>query len=234
MSVLTFATRHAAARLLPSQYYRQHADADGICHSRGIQGVVIPVCLTFDDGPHPEHTPRVLDQLAELNAKATFFMIGDQVRRHPAIVRQVLAAGHSVGSHTQTHCRASQMSAARYVHDAVLGRQQLEQTAGVACPCFRPPFGELTPLSLLGLLRLGMRIVRWSHDPKDFDCSDCESVREWFCSHQPSPGAILLLHDDREITSRYLSDFLRPWSDMVKYCNVIPANDGDFKSGEQQ
>ena len=61
------------------------------------------VCLTFDDGPHPEHTPRLLDRLAELNVPATFFLIGQEAEKYPDIVRRLVAEGHAIGNHTYSH-----------------------------------------------------------------------------------------------------------------------------------
>lgn len=94
--------------------------------------------LTFDDGPVPEATPRVLEILARYDVKATFFMVGDNARRYPALYEAVKAAGHAVGNHTMHHMRGRKTSFRRYIRD-VLEANDLLQT-----PMFRPPHGLLS------------------------------------------------------------------------------------------
>ena len=95
------------------------------------------VYLTFDDGPIPEVTPRVLDILRKYHVKATFFMVADNVRKHPEVYRQVVAEGHSVGNHTFHHVKGMRLSTAAYLREvdkaaALLGNTRL----------FRPPYGR--------------------------------------------------------------------------------------------
>lgn len=94
--------------------------------------------LTFDDGPVPEATPRVLEILARYDVKATFFMVGDNARRYPVLYEAVKAAGHAVGNHTMHHMRGRKTSFRRYIRD-VLEANELLQT-----PMFRPPHGLLS------------------------------------------------------------------------------------------
>lgn len=93
------------------------------------------VYLTFDDGPIPEQTPWVLDILDRYGIKATFFMVGDNVRRNPGLLEEVRRRGHSVGNHTMHHLQGMKVSAARYLRDVA------EADAYIDSPLFRPPHG---------------------------------------------------------------------------------------------
>lgn len=93
------------------------------------------VYLTFDDGPIPEETPWVLDVLDRYGIKATFFMVGDNVRRHPELLEQVRARGHSYGNHTMHHIQGMKVRAVRYLRDVA------EAAALIDSPLFRPPHG---------------------------------------------------------------------------------------------
>jgi peptidoglycan/xylan/chitin deacetylase (PgdA/CDA1 family) len=218
MSVLSFATRQAASRFLPSRWYLQRAAPAESRTMPETASRAVSVCLTFDDGPHPSHTPAVLDQLAALSARATFFLIGGNAVQYPTLVRRILADGHSIGSHTHCHSRATRMPAAEYIADAVRAQHAIEDITGVACPLFRPPYGELTPMTLLRILQQQLHIVHWTHEPRDSETSRAGPLVEWFQQHPPFPGAVVLLHDDRPVTARHLGELIHSWVDGVQFC----------------
>lgn len=120
------------------------------------------VYLTFDDGPIPEVTPWVLDMLALYGAKATFFCVGENIKRHPSILSDVLSRGHSVGNHTYNHLNGWQTSTEEYI--ANIERCQ----ALVPSKLFRPPYGKTTLKQRLWLLK-GYRVVMWDVLSGDFD-----------------------------------------------------------------
>lgn len=95
------------------------------------------VFLTFDDGPIPEVTPWVLDTLDRYSIKATFFMVGDNVRRHPELLEEVRRRGHAVGNHTMHHLQGMKVTAYRYMHDISEANDLIDS------PLFRPPHGLL-------------------------------------------------------------------------------------------
>ncbi len=95
------------------------------------------VFLTFDDGPIPEVTPWVLDTLDRYGIKATFFMVGDNVRRHPELLEEVRRRGHAVGNHTMHHLQGMKVTAYRYMHDISEANDLIDS------PLFRPPHGLL-------------------------------------------------------------------------------------------
>ncbi len=204
MSILTRLTRETARRILPSTRYLERM---GSIESNGST----PVFLTFDDGPHPECTPQLLDQLAGVNAKATFFVLGSSARKHPELIRRTLSEGHSIGTHTWSHLSAAKVPVAKWINDVLRARHEIEAITGQECPLFRPPYGELTPLSLIALLRAGTRIVQWSQDTKDYTTSTHDEFCRWFINNQPSAGAVVLMHDNQKITCAAIQEGLKHW-----------------------
>ncbi len=126
------------------------------------------VCLTFDDGPHPEYTPRLLQILSELGVPATFFLVGQEAERFPGIVRQIAAAGHVVGNHTFEHRDATSISSESFLAEVDRAKTLLRELSGQEVDLFRPPHGRLTIFTLLGLWRAGQRVVLWNVDSRDY------------------------------------------------------------------
>ena len=103
------------------------------------------VLLTFDDGPHPVHTPAVLTKLHEYDLKAVFFLVGNRVERAPHVVKQIVEAGHTIGNHTFSHTRWPMLAGQRIWQDIAKCQRVVTDAAGVRPAVFRPPFGRLTP-----------------------------------------------------------------------------------------
>jgi peptidoglycan/xylan/chitin deacetylase (PgdA/CDA1 family) len=154
------------------------------------------VCLTFDDGPHPEHTPRVLEALKQLGVRATFFVIGRHAERYPDLVRRLSAEGHDVGNHSFSHTEPSQTSARQLFDDVSRSRELLTSLLGRAPRLVRPPKGKLTVAKLWGLWRSRQTVVLWNVDPKDYACRSADEVAAWFTSHPLTGGDLVLLHDN--------------------------------------
>ena len=153
------------------------------------------VHLTFDDGPHPDATPRILDLLAEHQATASFFVVGHNVDAHPEIVERALAEGHVVGSHGYRHSHAWRTLPWDTAADLAQGRDALAgvQSPGLAAQWFRPPFGKLN----YGSLRfLSSRTAWWTVDPADYECVTGDQVLAGV-EGRLAPGAVVLLHDGR-------------------------------------
>jgi peptidoglycan/xylan/chitin deacetylase (PgdA/CDA1 family) len=160
---------------------------------RGIDGPAIS--LTFDDGPHPEFTPRVLDRLQMFGWKGTFFVIGERARKNPDLVRRIIAEGHELGNHTFTHGEPAQTSAASFREEIEATRRLLEQIAGKPVWLTRPPKGELTWPKLRGLWQDRQTVALWNVDPKDYRPDCATEVRTWAAAYAPRHGDIVLLHD---------------------------------------
>ena len=135
------------------------------------------VCLTFDDGPIPEVTPWVLDVLARHGVKATFFMVGDNIRKHPDVFRQVVEQGHRIGNHTFHHLRGFEHSSNHYLDDVRRAHDFMleachdlppEQVEAALHPIlFRPPHGHMTWGQYM-VLRHHCRIVMWDLVTRDY------------------------------------------------------------------
>lgn len=124
--------------------------------------------LTFDDGPNPVWTPRLLEILAKHNVRTTFFLVGNYAQREPALVRSIVAAGHLIGNHSWSHPDLALTSASRIVEELTRTSQTLEQIAGAPVRYFRPPFGARRPAVLRIARRLGMIPVLWNAMTSDW------------------------------------------------------------------
>jgi peptidoglycan-N-acetylglucosamine deacetylase len=153
------------------------------------------VSLTFDDGPHPVHTPALLDRLGKQGIRATFFVLGRNAEKHPEIVRRMAAEGHDVGHHSFTHGEPTATSARALVGESRRTARMLGDLLGRPPRLFRPPHGKITAGKALGLWATGQTIVLWNQDPKDFACGSAEVLRAWFAARPLSGGDVVLLHD---------------------------------------
>ncbi len=180
-------------KLFPNYHWRVDQDTDQPT-----------LYLTFDDGPIPQLTPWVLEELAKYDAKATFFCVGNNVRRYPAVHQQTLDAGHTVGNHTMHHLDGWKTDNVPYFHDARHCAVQLKTSL------FRPPYGRLKP-SQAQFLQRHYNVVMWDVLSGDFDPEltpeDCyDNVVD-----NARPGSIVVMHDSlkaeenvREILPRIL------------------------------
>jgi peptidoglycan/xylan/chitin deacetylase (PgdA/CDA1 family) len=166
------------------------------------------LALTFDDGPHPEWTPRILDVLAQHAVRASFFVVGARAAMHPALVQRIAAEGHAVGHHSWSHSEPSETPARQLLAENRRTRQLLEDLLQRPAPLFRPPHGKLTPMKLLGAWAQHDVVVLWNCDPKDYTMSDPSGLRTWATSHTLAAGSIVLLHDTSAATAAALPDLL--------------------------
>jgi peptidoglycan/xylan/chitin deacetylase (PgdA/CDA1 family) len=126
------------------------------------------VALTFDDGPHPEGTPAILDILARAHARATFFLIGEQVERRPELAARIASAGHLVALHGYRHRLQLRMRAAAVEADLMRGAQAIENATGTAAHWHRPPYGIYSPAGLEAARAAGLQPLLWSRWGKDW------------------------------------------------------------------
>jgi peptidoglycan/xylan/chitin deacetylase (PgdA/CDA1 family) len=147
------------------------------------------VYLTFDDGPIPDVTPWVLDQLKDAGVKATFFCVGDNVEKHPEIYQRLLLEGHAVGNHTMKHEKGTQVSLERYLNS-------VEDTSRIMeSKLFRPPYGRIT-WKQSRALRREYKIVMWSWLSYDFDPKVSVSKIIEKARNEIRSGDILVFHDN--------------------------------------
>lgn len=152
------------------------------------------IYFTFDDGPSPEATPFVLEQLDKVGAKATFFCIGEQVEKYPGIYEQVLAAGHRVGNHTYRHLDGWKTSNDQYYRD-------VEQASNlIDSRIFRPPFGKITKFQINAIAgeRLQMKTIMWHVISADFDTTISPDQCYLNVVRNAGKGSIVVFHDSEK------------------------------------
>jgi peptidoglycan/xylan/chitin deacetylase (PgdA/CDA1 family)/glycosyltransferase involved in cell wall biosynthesis len=164
------------------------------------------ICLTFDDGPHPEQTPRLLEILRDLNIKATFFIVGREALRHPQIVQRIADEGHTLGNHTWSHPDLRQLSPADFAEEVRRTGDLLAEFAGAPIRLFRPPLGKVTARQMLALWSLQQTIALWNVDPKDYACLLASELRQKVCNRTFRGGEIVLLHDIHRFAADVLPD----------------------------
>lgn len=168
--------------------------------------------LTFDDGPHPQHTPTLLDLLAAHRARATFFLIGQQAERHPELVERIVRAGHLLGNHSWSHPQFDRL-------DLAAQREEIERTDrlltgfdGRARHDFRPPRGVMPRPMVFDCIRRGRRIAYWSYDSLDYSQRPAPELIASAQRAPPRPGDILLMHDDGGLSLELLRTMLPAWA----------------------
>lgn len=155
------------------------------------------VALTFDDGPDPVRTPALLDVLAEANAPATFFLLGDAVEMHPDVVTRMAAEGHELGNHTYCH-RYLPLARSRSV-ERELARTDaaITQATGQVPMVARPPWGGRSPWTVRAFARLAKRLVLWDVNSYDWKGKPADEVVARVLE-RTRPGSIILMHEARE------------------------------------
>jgi peptidoglycan/xylan/chitin deacetylase (PgdA/CDA1 family) len=167
------------------------------------------VLLTFDDGPHPEFTSKVLDLLRDYEVKAAFFLVGDRVKKCPDVVRKIEANGHIIGNHSYAHSISNTFSSSDAVKSDLLAcSKAIEKITGEKPEWYRPPFGVTNPSIASAIKRTGMKVMGWSLRSYDTLYKDSNKLSE-FIIHRSKPGDIILLHDDRKQTLEALPLILR-------------------------
>jgi peptidoglycan/xylan/chitin deacetylase (PgdA/CDA1 family) len=168
------------------------------------------VALTFDDGPWPGQTEAVLEILDAKEVKATFFLLGVQVRKHPELARAVAAGGHLIGNHTYGHSMLRYSTKQQVREEIVACRDAIRAAVGITPTWFRPPGGLLSPSVHAVCAEKGMQVVGWTVDPQDWSGKSARQLVEEVVS-ATEPGAVVLLHDgggDRRATIDALSEII--------------------------
>ena len=153
------------------------------------------IYLTFDDGPTPEITEWTLQQLKKHNAKATFFCIGDNIRKYPEIFKKVIEEGHSIGNHTFNHLNGWKTSKKEYLENAKKCQSAISNQQSAISVLFRAPYGKIKPSQFRELRKLGYKIIMWDIISYDFDAKiSKEKCLENVLKNVKS-GSIIVFHD---------------------------------------
>ncbi|MCZ7664727.1 MAG: polysaccharide deacetylase family protein [Thermoleophilia bacterium] len=153
------------------------------------------VALTFDDGPHPEGTPAVLDLLEGAGVEATFFLVGEQVERRPDLARSIAQRGHAVGLHAYRHGALPRFGPWRLEKDTRRAAKVIRSATGVAPRLARPPYGVFTVGDLIMARRHGLRLVYWTRWGRDWEADASGGSIADLASRDLCGGEIILLHD---------------------------------------
>lgn len=165
------------------------------------------VALTFDDGPHPVFTPKILDELRKRKIHATFFVLGERVKRYPWIVQQIIAEGHEIGNHTYDHRLLTSLSPEEATKEIDLANNEIKAITGYETSLFRPPYGELRADTKMYLREKNYKVILWSVDPMDWKIRNSDKILSYVVQHTQR-GSIILCHDIHKTTLDALPQML--------------------------
>ena len=176
----------------------------------GVFRVGTDVYLTFDDGPIPEVTPRVLAILDKYQVKATFFMVGENIDKHPEVFQQVVQAGHSIGNHTYNHLKGWRTSHEEYMANVAkwekaVMRHMLNGHLAPVLNRFRPPYGKAWFWQRYALHKRGYRLIYWDILTRDYDASVTPEEMLANIQRNTRPGSIINFHDSLKSNERMLT-----------------------------
>lgn len=186
-------------------------EAEGLYWNDGFKN---RAALTFDDGPHPQNTPRILDILNKHGAKATFFITGENALRHPALLKRIVAEGHTLGAHSWNHSDQTKLTQAQIEADMLKTEAAIEKALGRPYDVqqFRPPYGAVDAKVKNAARKLDNQIVLWTVDSNDWrhrndDAAILRNIFEGAHSVH-ARGGTLLFHDIHPQTVRVLDTVL--------------------------
>ena len=151
--------------------------------------------ITFDDGPHAQGTPAVLEALAGHDARASFFLVGEQVLRNPTLAGEVAARGHAIGLHCHRHRNLLRLAPRQVREDHARAVAAIEDATGVTPTLYRPPYGILNAEALRCARRAGRRTLLWTHWGRDWERRATPESVAARVTDGAGAGAVLLLHD---------------------------------------
>jgi peptidoglycan/xylan/chitin deacetylase (PgdA/CDA1 family) len=179
------------------------------------------VLLSFDDGPHPVLTPKILETLKVHNVKAVFFVVGLKAEKYPEIIHQIVAEGHLVGNHTYTHHPLFAMYSMEKVHiEITKNAELLKNLTGSELQLFRPPIGYTNPKIARVVKKLGVKVIGWNVRSYDTIIQNPLKLKNRVLK-LTKPGSIILFHDTLPQTEQMLDAYIID----AKQNGIIFAND---------
>lgn len=182
------------------------------------------IYLTFDDGPHPQHTPALLDLLRAHDARASFFLIGREAEHHPQLVERIVAEGHQLGNHSYNHPVFNALSHAEQWAEIVRTERVLASFDGRTRHRFRPPRGVFSPALALRFAWSRRNLAYWSYDSLDYQGRMPDELAAQLRERPPVAGEVLLMHDDSDCSRRMLETLLPEWRNQGFSFPVLPAH----------
>lgn len=178
------------------------------------------IAITFDDGPNPAYTEKVLNILQRYNVRATFFLLGCEVEKYPDIARYLVSLGHSIGNHTYSHMYKQRTVKSKLMSEIQETQVIIEQTTGIIPKMFRPPHGRIDINRLRYCKKNGLSTVLWSIDSMDYKKSGTELILRNVNRHTIEFGDIVLFHDDNEYTLEALPIILDNLIERYRFVTV--------------
>lgn len=178
--------------------------------------------LSFDDGPHPQHTPRLLDFLGANDLRASFFVVGSRAEMAPDLVRRIVAEGHALGNHSYTHPQFEQLDLAAQIAQIEQCDQVLEEFDGCKQRRFRPPRGVISLPLLVDCLRHRRCITYWARDSLDYEQRPAQELALELDNPPPRAGEIVLMHDDDHRALDILQVLLPRWRERGYRFEALP------------
>jgi peptidoglycan/xylan/chitin deacetylase (PgdA/CDA1 family) len=166
--------------------------------------------LSFDDGPHPTITPKVLAILKQYNAKATFFFVGNNVEKYPNVFKAIQAEGHSVGNHSYQHLNGWRSNNQIYIDDVKKADRLIHSNL------FRPPYGRLKFSQASALVEMGYALIMWTVLSADYDRNMTKERCAKRVVNNIAPGAVVLFHDSEKAEERMLYALEQLLNDATK------------------
>jgi peptidoglycan-N-acetylglucosamine deacetylase len=167
--------------------------------------------LTFDDGPHPEVTPKLLDLLDKHNAKASFFLIGLHAQQYPELVKEIAKRGHCVANHSYKHLSLPKLTRAAQLAEINQSTDIIESILHKPCVLFRAPRGLWSFRVLFSLWRMNITAVHWSRDSLDYQKAAPDEIVKNLTVNPVVAGDIVLFHDDNDVCLDALNNLIPIW-----------------------
>lgn len=167
--------------------------------------------LTFDDGPHPEVTPKLLKLLDLHNVKASFFLIGLNAKQYPDLVTEIASRGHTVANHSYQHLSLPKLSHQEQLAEICQSSKIIESILQRPCQFFRAPRGQWSFRVLLSLRKMQMKAVHWSRDSLDYQKASPAVIVKNLIDNPLAGGDIVLFHDDNDCCIAALSELIPIW-----------------------
>lgn len=166
------------------------------------------IALTFDDGPHPVYTQRLLDTLQAEGVPATFFVVGKMAVRHPYLIQNIARLGHEVANHTFSHPRLPQKTAEEVVNELAQTRSVIQQLTGQDTLLYRPPGGDYSRRTVKAASQAGYHMILWTVLTKDVNGASIPMMKARI-EKQAADGGIILMHSGIPNTIEMLPDVIR-------------------------
>lgn len=194
------------------------------------------VALTFDDGPHPKNTIRILNTLSKYGAKATFFMLGENVEKNKEIPKKIIEQGSEIGTHTWDHKNLNKLDEEQIVEQITMSSKIIEESSGTSIKLLRPPYGNNNELVRSVAKSQEKAIVLWNIDTEDWKSKDSEKVYKHVIDNVKD-GDIVLLHDiystTADATEKIVKELTEKGYQLVTISELFEMNKKPLNYGEK-